>query len=89
MIDYLPNAIKITKYQDNKITKKRGVAKLLYCYLAFTNKIAYWLQYFYMRPKITNERISRYQAFFHPALLRGKIESEFKLRSKRYNINDD
>jgi hypothetical protein len=43
------------------------------CLLSFLNKIAFRLQYLYMKPKITNEKISLHQAFFHPKNLSATI----------------
>lgn len=70
---YLPNAIKITNHQPLSTNNNKG---LFY----FLNTIAFRLQYFYMKPKITNEKVGLYQAFFHPQNLEEKILKEYQQR---------
>lgn len=80
--NYLPNAFpfnKITIKQDNNLMKRSMVAILLSCYLDFMEKIAFYIQYFYMKPKITREKISLHQAFFHPRELSKEIGKKMKI----------
>lgn len=82
---YLPNAIKITSYQDNKLTKKSLIAN---CQLliTFLNKLAFSFQYQYMKPKMTKEKISLHQAFFHPLDLEPKILRQYEEKLKDLTI---
>lgn len=79
---FLPNAIQLTRYQDNKITTKSK--RVLICYLASLlsclDFILFKFQYLYMKSKITCERVSKYQAFFHPGNLQNRIEKEYNER---------
>ena len=58
--DYWCNAIKITKV---RIKKKNNIIQTL---LKPLNKICFYLQYLYMRKRITNEYIAENMALFHP-----------------------
>lgn len=85
--NYLPNALqinKITTKQDNNLAKKGRIAILLSCYLAFVEKVAFHLQFWYMKPKMTIEKVNLYQAFFHPKDLSDKIQKEFERRILKF-----
>lgn len=80
---FLPNTLSIdhkTIKRDNDITKKKGIAISLSRYLVIFEEIAFSLQYQYMKSKITSERVSRHQAFFHPNNLQDKIMSKYMER---------
>lgn len=57
---YWPNAIRKTD-----LVNKKGL-EFLVPLLTIFEPIAYFLQYLYMRKKITNEKISKSRAIFHP-----------------------
>lgn len=84
---YLPNASQINKItieQDNNLTKKGGIAILLSCHLDFMEKVAFRLQFWYMKSKMTCEKVSLHQAFFHPGDLSDKVQKEFRRRLLRF-----
>jgi len=85
--DYLPNAVKIMQYRDNRISKNHLIVISLYRYLDFLNKIAFFLQYQYMKPKITNEKVSLHQAFFHPRNLGRTIEAAHEKKLIRLGLD--
>lgn len=68
--DFLPNVEKLPR----RLKQRRPSRS---CFLAFFNQIAFWIQYQYMKSKMTVERISLYQAFFHPQDLPDKILSHY------------
>lgn len=70
---YLPNAVKITNHQPLSTNNNKGL-------LSFLNYLAYRMQLLYMKPKITNEKVSLHQAFFHPHNLEKKILKEYQKR---------
>ncbi len=71
---YLPNAAGISKVKYQKSKPKLKTKNL---FLYFFNLIAFYLQYLYMKPKMTVERVNLYQAFFHPQNLQPSIEGKF------------
>jgi len=76
---FLPNAINnLTREQSNKAE----TASLFHGFIDIFEKLAFKLQYFYMKPKKTNERVSFHQAFFHPKDLSDKVQKEFERRIK-------
>lgn len=77
---YLPNAtVRVEEYKSKRV-KKGALSLLLYLSFTLLEKIAFRLQYLYMRPKITNEKISLHQAFFHPKELNNYINAQFEQR---------
>jgi len=64
---FWPNAVKVPRFTskaDEVIQKPNKLkAQLLFRVL---EPLAYGLQYFYMRKKITREEVSRHKALFHP-----------------------
>lgn len=72
--EYLPNAAGISKVKYQK-SKPKLKAKNLFLY--FFNLIAFYLQYLYMKPKMTIERVNLHQAFFHPQNLQLSTEKKF------------
>lgn len=67
--EYWPNAIRSTlKMLVTKDFKKGGLrSKVVFFILRLIEKLAFKLQYQYMRSKMTSEVVSRNRAFFHPA----------------------
>ena len=63
--EYLPNALSIIGY---RLSATRSCL-----FLSLLNLFAFGLQYLYMKPKITNEKVTLHQAFFHPNNLSPKI----------------
>ncbi len=70
---YLPNATKITNHKPPATNHKK-------CLLSFLDTLAFKLQYLYMKPKMTIERVNLHQAFFHPKNLQLNIEEKFNLK---------
>lgn len=88
---FLPNGVKISakfKAQGSKLERKNFIFQSLSILISFFNQLAYKLQYQYMKPKITNEKISLHQAFFHPKNLEEKISASFEEKMKRIRILD-
>lgn len=82
---FLPNGVKISarcKVQGAKLRRRRSISQYLNFLISFFDTIAFKLQYFYMSSKITNEKVSHHQAFFHPINLDDKITTEFRERLK-------
>jgi len=73
---YLPNSldIKILRYEDIKGKKDKNSQK----FLNFSEKISYYLQYKYMKSKMTNEEVNLHFAFFHPQDRTKEILSKFR-----------
>lgn len=85
--DYLPNAVRIDTPKPS-LKHPHPIIKLseLLNYLIIpVNFLAFIFQHMYMKPKITNERISLHQAFFHPRPLSAEIENKFLTRLKTIN----
>jgi len=82
--NFLPNAKNSLKFkvQSSKLGKKHPISQSASwrILISFFNTLAFKLQYLYMKPKITAEKISLHQAFFHPVDLSGKIQREFERR---------
>jgi len=79
--EFLPNAVSIEKKtikRDNEITKKKGITISLPRYFAIFDQICFYFQRFYMRPRITIEKVSLHQAFFHPQDLAEKINIKYQ-----------
>jgi hypothetical protein len=72
VLKFLPNFSLPLAGQNSKFKTSR--------LLSFLNKIAFSLQYQYMRKKITNEKVSLSQAFFHPKDLSDQVQKEFESR---------
>lgn len=68
--DYWPRAAKILREKDIKIlsakSKNHSISQYLDVFMSLFESIAYWLQYLYMKPKITREVVSPTRAIFHP-----------------------
>lgn len=59
ILNFWPNAVKV------KVVQKRGDSNFFVLFSIF-EKLAFQLQYFYMKPKITCEVITPTRAIFHP-----------------------
>lgn len=78
--EYLPNAkksydVQCTMYNSQK---RNLISQYLNLLISFLNTLAFKLQYLYMKPKMTIEKVSLHQAFFHPKDISEKIEKEYK-----------
>ena len=71
---FLPNALETISFQPKIIEPSR--------FFSFLEKFAFQIQYLYMKPKITHEKISLHQAFFHPRDLSQEIDRKLKERLK-------
>ena len=72
VFNFLPNANKNLKIKEQRSNIKNRHL------MSFLNTLAFRLQYFYMKPKITNEKVSLHQAFFHPGNLQDKILKDYQ-----------
>lgn len=79
--NYLPNAVVIARYRDSEIAikQKHLISQYLNIIISFFEKFAYFLQFQYMRPKITIEKVNPHQAFFHPRDLSIEIGEKMKI----------
>lgn len=78
-----PNRYKLkAKSYQPQAGKKRQQTLLLSTALNVLNRFAGQLQRWYMRPKMTREKVTLYQAFFHPIDRSQKVLSEFQKRLK-------
>lgn len=69
---YWPNAVKVPKVKKIKKTNISIIRSLI---LTPINKVCFWLQYLYMKRKITNEYIAENKALFHPNDVSKKVVS--------------
>lgn len=60
ILNYWPNAVKIQRYRD--ITHSMSIHFIS----SVVEKICYWIQLKYMKPKITREIVTKTRALFHP-----------------------
>jgi len=70
--NFLPNAKNSSKFkiQNSKFKKNR--------ILSFFNNLAFRLQFWYMKPKMTVERVNLHQAFFHPGNMEMEVENKYR-----------
>ncbi len=73
--DYLPNAVPNFKFQISDFKSSGPI-------LNFFNYLAFQAQLLYMRPKMTVEKVSLHQAFFHPQNLQEKILARYEVKLK-------
>jgi hypothetical protein len=74
---YLPNALPGSFFRVHS-SNDLLICRSFNLLISFLNKIAFRLQYCYMKSKITSEKISLTQAFFHPKDLRLKVLKEYQ-----------
>lgn len=60
--DFWPNALNVVGYQDRKALNIRSSKYRQ----TFLESLAFWVQYQYMRAKITREVVTKTRAIFHP-----------------------
>ena len=85
--NFLPNAKNSLKFkvQSSKLERKHPISQSASwrILISLLDSLAFALQYRYMKPKMTSEKVSLHQAFFHPVDLQGKIEEEFEQRLRK------
>lgn len=67
--DYWPNAVRMTKEPKNQRTKEQKrffSSSFLNFFSLVVERLAFLLQYTYMKKKITREKIDSHRAIFHP-----------------------
>ncbi len=88
--NFLPNNVGMSNVICNMSkadVKCQMFSFLLDGVLVLLNWIVFYLQYLYMKPKITIERVSLHQAFFHPNNINKEIENKYK--EKLYTLDLD
>ena len=81
--EYLPNAVgNLNNVTIEQFNNRLSIASLLHCSIAIFNQLAFKFQLAYMKPKMSIEKISLHQAFFHPVNLQKKICASFEERLK-------
>lgn len=65
---YWPNAVQVRRknYVANCKKEMDVILDILNVLMCLVEKMLFWLQYLYMRPRITNETVSEHRALFHP-----------------------
>lgn len=70
ILDFWPNAVRVTKLQSSKVTKRNFLASVTMslCNLltSTVEKMAFRIQHTYMQKKITRELVTPTRALFHP-----------------------
>lgn len=66
ILDYWPNSVKIKNSQLIKDLKSKSSSAIKIKNFNLIEKLAFQLQYWYMKPKITRETITPTRALFHP-----------------------
>lgn len=79
---FLPNVFDSAKCKVQSAKSQFKVQSLFSPVFKILNKVAYKLQFWYMKPKMTVEKVSLHKAFFHPNDLSDKIQKEFERRIK-------
>jgi len=79
---FLPN---ITIPKSNFSTNKSNKS-ILYTLYNILNTISFRLQHWYMKPKITREKVSLHAAFFHPNNTRKIVFQKYFTRLKKLNL---
>ena len=75
--NYLPNAFDSSKFKVQSAKLQLKTKSWFFPVIRFLNMIAYFVQYRYMKSKMTVEKVSLYQAFFHPRDFQKEVETKF------------
>jgi len=78
--EYLPNAVSVNNVTMKQSNNCHFITSLLHSFIVVFDQVCFYFQYQYMKPKVTCEKVSQYQAFFHPRDLSDKIQKEFERR---------
>ena len=70
VLGFWPKAVKIRKVST-------GVAGQAWLIAPIVERLAFWIQYQYMRSKITRETVTKSRALFHPIDWSARLEKEF------------
>lgn len=85
--NFLPNAIKVSDYQSNRVTRKIGIYTLILCYFVILfNPFAKILQLWYMKKQYTSDIINDNMLAFFEEDTRRKVLREYERRVKEYKI---
>ena len=88
---FLPNCVKISsKFKSlSRVCQGRQSSKLRMKYLiSFLENLAFRLQHQYMKRKITSEKVSLYQAFFHPKDVSGEVLRKYQENLKFLGLDN-
>ena len=67
ILDYWPSAVRLSSMQYAVRSMQKSILhSTFYVLLSWFNKLAFKLQYLYMKPKITREVVTLHKAIFHP-----------------------
>jgi len=67
ILDYWPSAVRLSSMQYVVRSMQKSILhSTFYVLLSWFNKLAFKLQYLYMKPKITREVVTLHKAIFHP-----------------------
>lgn len=66
ILNYWPNAVSMPHALSYKPYTKKTIKHIAYSIMQSLERLSYWLQYFYMKSKITREVVTPTRAIFHP-----------------------
>lgn len=70
ILEYWPNAVRAAGYKDTKILsnkkKMHSISLYLLHFISLVEKMAFKIQYLYMKNKISRETVTKTRALFHP-----------------------
>lgn len=81
---FLPNYFAFQQENLNKSKPDEPSWPTLQVFLDLINKIFFWMQYLYMKPHMTREKVAESHAFFHPRDTKKMVLSRWL---RRYNKN--
>ena len=82
--EFLPNAIPNFKF---KIVSCKFSFKILNFVFDFLEKLAFKIQFAYMRPKMTKEKVAEGFAFFHPKDVSRRVLEKYVRKSIKMGLN--
>lgn len=80
--EYWPNAVKMNdelRGMNYGEKQKKPLFIILNSLFSLLERLAFRLQYLYMKPKITHERVSPTRAIFHPRDLAGEVQKKLRV----------
>jgi hypothetical protein len=84
---YLPNIVFSHNLTIQQYNNRSLITKLLNCFIVVGNMFAYFIQRQYMKPKMTIEKVSLNQAFFHPKNQEGRIITRYFEKIKTLGLD--